>query len=57
MILGETRRKFANFSSIGNTGISLDGDSLLSEGKEEKERLEEKLKEEENFEGSYITFG
>ena len=57
MILGETRRKFANFNSIGNTGISLDGDSLMSEGKEEKERLEEKLREEENFEGGYITFG
>ena len=37
------RRKFSNFSSIGNTGIQLDGDSLVSEGKEEKERLEDQL--------------
>jgi len=43
-ILGLIRRKFANFSSIGNEGISLDGSDLISEGKEEKEKLEEEIK-------------
>lgn len=55
--LGMIRRKFANFGSIGNMGISLDGDSLVSEGKEEKERLDESLKEEEVYEGLGIFIG
>jgi len=55
--LGMIRRKFSNFSSIGNTGISLDGDSLVSEGQQEKERLEEELKDEEVYIGGYITMG
>ena len=49
--LGIIRNKFANFASLGNQGISLDGDSMISEGKEEKERLEEELRDEESFEG------
>lgn len=49
--LGGIRRKFSQFQSIGNTGISLDGDQLLSEGKEEKRELEERLKLEEGSEG------
>jgi hypothetical protein len=57
MILGEIRRKFANFASIGNTGLSLDGDQLVSEGKEEKERLEEKLQLEEVYDGLGISIG
>jgi len=55
--LGTIRRKFANFGSIGNVGISLDGDTLVSEGKEEKERLDESLKLEENYEGYGISVG
>lgn len=49
--LGRIRGKFANFASMGNTGISLDGDQLISEGKEEIERLEETLRLEESWEG------
>lgn len=55
--LGIVRNKFANFASMGNQGISLDGDSMLSEGKEEKERLEERLREEECEEGYGIMIG
>jgi len=55
--LGMIRRKFANFNSIGNTGISLDGDSLVSEGKEEMQQLEETLRLEENYEGYTIICG
>lgn len=55
--LGIIRRKFDNYASIGNTGINLDGDALLSEGKEEKERLEEDLSEKENYEGYGIITG
>jgi len=51
-ILGLIRRKFSNFDSIGNTGISLDGDSLISEAKEEKDMLKEELKD-----GSYSHTG
>jgi len=57
--LGLIRRKFANFSSIGNQGISLDGDSLISEGREDADRLMESLKNEEVFDhvyGIYIGF-
>jgi hypothetical protein len=57
IVLGAIRRKFANFASIGNTGISMDGDSLVSEGKEEKERLEETLRLEETFDGLDISIG
>jgi hypothetical protein len=55
--LGMIRNKFANFASIGNAGISLDGDTMISEGKEEKERLEETLRDEEAYEGYGITVG
>lgn len=56
--LGLIRRKFANFSSIGNEGISLDGDALISEAKEEMESLEEKMKDgSESYEGMGILFG
>ncbi len=51
------RRKFANFNSIGNTGISLDGSELIQEGKEEIEKLEETLREEENYCGMPILMG
>lgn len=55
--LGMIRRKFSSFNSIGNTGISLDGSELVSEGKEEINELEASLKDEETFEGGYITLG
>jgi hypothetical protein len=55
--LGMIRRKFSSFNSIGNTGISLDGSELVSEGKEEMNELETSLKDEETYEGSYITIG
>lgn len=51
IILGRIRGKFANFASLGNTGISLDGDQLIQEGKEEIERLEETLRLEEAYDG------
>jgi len=55
--LGLIRRKFANFNSIGNNGISMDGDMLVSEGKEELQQLEEDLKLEEIYEGYPIICG
>jgi len=57
IILGYIRRKFENFVSIGNTGVALDGGDLVSEGKEEKERLEETLRLEEVWEGLDISIG
>ena len=55
--LGMIRRKFSGFQSLGNQGISLDGDSLVSEGKEEKRELLETLKTEEPYEGMGIIMG
>lgn len=55
--LGYIRNKFANFTSLGNVGLALDGDSMISEGKEEKERLEETLRLEEAYEGYGIEVG
>ena len=57
LVLGNIRSKFANFNSIGNIGIGLDGDSLLSQGQAEKERLEETLRLEEGHEGYGILMG
>ena len=57
IILGRIRSKFAGFTSIGNTGIELDGGDLISEGKEEKAALEETLRLEENYEGYPIFWG
>jgi hypothetical protein len=55
--LGIIRRKFESFSSMGNSGISLDGGDLISEGKDEKEALEETLRLEESWEGMPIIVG
>lgn len=41
--LGLIRRKFSSNTSLGGATISLDGDSLVSEGKEDMLRLEEEL--------------
>ena len=57
IMLGIIRRKFAQFTSIGNIGLTLDGDQLVQEGKEEKERLEETLRLEEGHEGYGILWG
>lgn len=57
IILGTIRRKFAGFTSIGNTGLDLDGDALVAEGKEEKAALEETLRLEEVWEGYPIFWG
>ena len=53
--LGYTRRKFANMTSLGNASISLDGDSLVGEGQQEKEALEERLRN-EAWEGMDISY-
>jgi len=57
MSLGLIRRKFANFSSLGNQGISLDGSDLISEGQSEKEYLEQTLRDEEAYEGYGVSIG
>lgn len=57
IMLGRIRSKFAQFASIGNTGISLDGDALLQEGITEKQELKETLLLEEGFEGYGISIG
>lgn len=53
--LGLIRRKLANLTSLGNASISLDGEMMASEGKEEKELLEEELKQ-SNWEGMNISY-
>ena len=55
--LGIIRRKLANFGSLGNQGISLDGDSMVSDGQQEKEYLETTLRDEEAHEGLGIIIG
>lgn len=57
IILGRIRSKFAGFTSIGNEGITMDGEVLIQEGKEEKTQLEETLRLEEVFEGYPIFWG
>lgn len=56
--LGRVRSKFASYAAVGsNVGLSLDGDTLLQEGQADKERLEEKLKLEEVWDGLGILIG
>jgi hypothetical protein len=56
--LGRVRSKFANFSAVGsNVGLSLDGDTLLQEGQNEIEKLDEKLRLEECWTGLGIIIG
>lgn len=55
--LGMIRRKFAQFSSLGNSGIALDGSELIGEGNTEKEYLEQTLRDEEPHEGYGIDIG
>lgn len=55
--LGYIRRKFANGEIMGNSTISLDGDALVQEGRDDKERLEEQLKDDESGDGYPIIAG
>lgn len=56
--LGRIRSKFANYQAVGsNVGLALDGDSLISEGTTEIEKLDERLRNEEPWEGMYIICG
>lgn len=55
--LGFIRRKFASFSSVGNQGLALDGSELISEAEAMLERLEERLKDEDNHTGYGIEMG
>lgn len=55
--LGRIRSKFESFASIGNTGIALDGSNLISEGREDLERLMISLVESESYEGFPIIMG
>lgn len=57
IILGTVRRKFAQFASLGNTGLTLDGSEILAEGKEEKLDLLERLQLEEVYTGMEILMG
>jgi len=57
IILGRIRTKFSQFASIGNTGIALDGEALISEGIEEKRELKETLQLEEVWDGLGISMG
>ena len=56
-VLGLVRRKFGQFSSLGNQGISMDGDSLISEANDQMERLMEDLYLREVYEGYGIEIG
>ena len=55
--LGMIRRKFSGFDSLGNSGITMDGDQLISEGKEEKRDLEDKLETHYSHIGLGIIIG
>lgn len=56
--LGRIRSKFANFQGVGsNISLAMDGDALISEGKEELQNLEERLRLEEPHEGGWIVVG
>jgi len=55
--LGMIRRKPSSFSGLGSQGVGLDGSDLISEGKEEKDYLEQTLRDEEAHEGYGIEIG
>ncbi len=55
--LGRTRSKLQNMTVLGNAGIPLDGDTILQEGREDIDKLMEKLDSEESYEGFGIMMG
>lgn len=55
--LGYIRRKFSNNSTLGNTSISLDGDSLVSEANDRMRDLEEDLDKKYSYSGYGIYVG
>lgn len=55
--LGMVRRKPSSFSGLGSSGVGLDGADLISEGQQEKEYLEQTLRDEEASEGYGIEIG
>lgn len=57
ILLGRIRGKFAQFASLGNTGLTLDGSELMAEGAEEKRDLLERLQLEETHMGMEILVG
>jgi len=57
ILLGRIRNKFAQFASLGNTGLTLDGSELMAEGAEEKRDLLERLQLEETHVGYEILIG
>jgi hypothetical protein len=57
LTLGLIRRKFANFSALGNQGASMDGGELISEAKEDISALEDSLLLRENYVGWPVIVG
>jgi hypothetical protein len=55
--LGNIRRKFAGYASLGNQGLALDGDQLVSEGNDKRRELEEELDLKHAYEGYGIYLG
>lgn len=56
--LGRVRSKFASFSAVGsNVGLALDGDTLIQEGQTDIEKLDERLRLEEVWDGLGIYIG
>lgn len=57
IVLGRIRNKFSQFQAMGNIPLSLDGADLIAEGKEEKEKLDDDLKNSEAWTGYGILMG
>jgi len=55
--LGFIRRKYANTPAMGNQGMAMDGESLISEANTWIEQLEERIDAQEVFEGYNILIG
>jgi len=55
--LGLIRRKFANSNVMGGANIALDGDALVSEGKQEQETLEDEISKKYQYDGYGVYLG
>jgi len=55
--LGIIRRKYANGSAMGGASITLDGDTMYSEGHDDQIRLEEEVDSKWSFEGFGVSMG